>query len=322
MRVVAVQRVRMSAPAPARAGTGTVVMRLLLALACLAVPVWVVATRWSTLLADHPAYPVALVIVAVLGAVLAVRARRARTGGPLRIAAHVVGAVAVVAVLAALVWLRPFPADPVAVAATGPSPGVDVVSTATTWELRPRDGPGVTGVLYHPGARVDSRAYLPLLRPLAEQGHLVVVAKAPLGIALLSTGVATGVFDAHPEVPRWVLGGHSLGGTAAAFSADDGDPRVRGVFFWASYPASDLSASGLTFASISGERDGLATPADIEASRLLLPPATAFTVVPGAVHAFFGDYGAQPGDGRPTVGRAEAQRQIVAATAVFVGGVG
>lgn len=322
MRAVAAHRARMSAPAATRAGTGVAVLRLLLALACLVVPAWVAATRWSTLLADHPAYPVALVAVAVLGAVLAVRARRGRTGGTLRIAARVVGAVAVVAVLAALVWLRPVPADPVAVAATGPSAGVDVVSTATTWELRPRDGPGATGVVYYPGARVDSRAYLPLLRPLAEQGHLVVVAKAPLGIALLSTGVATRIFDAHPEVRRWVLGGHSLGGTAAASSADGGDPRVRGVFFWASYPASDLSASDLPFASISGDRDGLATPADIEASRMLLPPGTAFTVVPGAVHAFFGDYGAQPGDGQPAVGRAEAQQQIAAATATFVAGVG
>ena len=46
-----------------------------------------------------------------------------------------------------------------------------------------------------------------------------------------------------------------------------------------------------------------------------------FTEVPGAVHAFFGDYGPQAGDGVPTTDRATAQRQIVAATAAFVDGL-
>ena len=43
---------------------------------------------------------------------------------------------------------------------------------------------------------------------------------------------------------------------------------------------------------------------------LYLPPDTRFVVVGGAVHAHFGDYGSQRGDGAPTIGAAEAQRQI------------
>jgi hypothetical protein len=46
-----------------------------------------------------------------------------------------------------------------------------------------------------------------------------------------------------------------------------------------------------------------------------------FTQVPGAVHAFFGDYGPQAGDGTPTVDRATAQRQIVAATEDLLDGL-
>jgi hypothetical protein len=70
----------------------------------------------------------------------------------------------------------------------------------------------------------------------------------------------------------------------------------------------------LRVASVSGTRDGFTTPADIEASRALLPGDTAYTAVEGAVHSYFGDYGEQPGDGTPTVPRDDAQRQIVAAT--------
>jgi hypothetical protein len=79
-----------------------------------------------------------------------------------------------------------------------------------------------------------------------------------------------------------------------------------------------LAQSGLRVASISGSADALATPADIDASRPKLPGDTAYTVVEGGVHAFFGDYGEQPGDGTPTVSREEAQRQIVDATVALM----
>ncbi len=65
---------------------------------------------------------------------------------------------------------------------------------------------------------------------------------------------------------------------------------------------------------MSGSRDALTTPSDVETKRALLPPDATVTVVEGAVHAFFGDYGEQPGDGIPTVSRQQAQDAIVAAT--------
>ena len=285
------------------------VLRLLVALACVAVPGWVLVTRWAAVLAGHPVYPVLLGLLVATGVVLLMRHRAPRTGGPARTTGRVVGALLLVGVVAAAAWLRPFPADPV--------PRVDAVETATTWELRPAGA--TTGLVFVPGARVDPRAYLALLAPVADAGHLVVVPKPPLGIALLDPGAPGRAFDAHPGVPRWVVGGHSLGGTAAATAVDD--PRVGGLLLWASYPAGDLSASTLDVLSVSGDRDGLATPADIDRTRPLLPPGSAFVTVPGGVHAFFGDYGAQPGDGEPGVDRAAAQRRIVEVTVTFVGSV-
>jgi len=127
-----------------------------------------------------------------------------------------------------------------------------------------------------------------------------VVVKPPLGVALLAS--ARPALDAHGATTSWAVGGHSLGGVAAA--TEVGDPRIRGVFFWASYPSRDLSDAAVAAASIFGANDGLSTPADIDASRDRPPPSTAFTEVPGAVHAFFGDYGPQAGDGTPTTDRA------------------
>lgn len=41
-------------------------------------------------------------------------------------------------------------------------------------------------------------------------------------------------------------------------------------------------------------------------------------MVDGAVHAFFGDYGPQPGDGTPTADRTLAQTAITKATQAFL----
>lgn len=74
--------------------------------------------------------------------------------------------------------------------------------------------------------------------------------------------------------------------------------------------------AGLT--SISGSNDSLSTPENIAASEALLPPATSFVTVEGGVHAFFGDYGEQPGDGQPGITREQAQQQITAESVRFM----
>jgi hypothetical protein len=70
--------------------------------------------------------------------------------------------------------------------------------------------------------------------------------------------------------------------------------------------------------SVSGSEDGLATPADIEESRAMLPQDAGFVEIDGAVHAFFGDYGPQPGDGSPTITQDDARAQIGSASVGFV----
>jgi hypothetical protein len=41
--------------------------------------------------------------------------------------------------------------------------------------------------------------------------------------------------------------------------------------------------------------------------------------IDGGIHAFFGDYGSQPGDGEPGTSREDAQAQIIAATLTALG---
>ncbi|GAB2818564.1 hypothetical protein GCM10027022_05750 [Alpinimonas psychrophila] len=73
--------------------------------------------------------------------------------------------------------------------------------------------------------------------------------------------------------------------------------------------------------SISGSKDGLSTPAKVKASKPTLPATASYLEVEGGVHAFFGDYGPQDGDGKPAISHEQARAQISAASVEFVNGL-
>jgi len=231
------------------------------------------------------------------------------------------GLVLLAVLAAAVVWIRPFPATDAALSALRADDAVDVVESGGWYGFVPRGEKPTTGLVYSPGARVDVRATAAVLRPLAEAGHLVVALKEPLGIALTSPEQSASAMAAFDGVEHWAVGGHSLGGVAASSFAAAHQDEVDGLLLHASYPLGDMSASDVLVASVSGSQDGLTTPDDIDASRAKLPAATVFTEVEGAVHAFFADYGPQPGDGTPTVPRTQAQAEIVAASEALLAAV-
>ena len=291
--------------------------------------VWLGVLSWDVLRAGHPAHLLALVATGVVGLVLLVRAvllwrRPGRAGAESRrrwprLVGRGLAGVATVAVVGSLVWLVPFAASPGAVAAMAGTSDVRVTDAPTTITLTPQSISATRGFVFQPGARVDPRAYVPILTEVSRSGVLVVIVKQPFDIGFLAINAPAAALAAHPDVTTWAVGGHSLGGVAASSYAGSHTDAVRGLVLWASYPIGSLAQSGLRVASVSGSADGLATPADIEASRVDLPGDTAYTVVEGGVHAFFGDYGEQPGDGTPGVSREDAQRQIVDATVTLIG---
>lgn len=75
-------------------------------------------------------------------------------------------------------------------------------------------------------------------------------------------------------------------------------------------PAAVVSSSGR-------ERDGLSTPEKVADAAHLLPP-TAETVLLGANHAAFGDYGPQPGDDTATASDEETRDRVTEAVAGFL----
>ncbi|MEO8221178.1 MAG: alpha/beta hydrolase [Specibacter sp.] len=288
-----------------------------------AVVVWAAISTGGMLTHGHPAYAILLGIVFISSTVVAARSWHGRATTRRRFKVmRGIGLVVSCALLALIWWLVPYSAAAPALAAMTSDDTVTVTETPTQIVMTPTSTASEVGVFFQPGALVDARAYAAVLRPLAKSGHIVVIPKQPLSIAFLSTGTFTSARTQYPPVERWVLGGHSLGGIVAAndaqaFSKDPGDP-VAGVLFFASYPASDMSTVSVPVLSISASNDGLATPEKINASKDTLPKDTNFRDIEGGVHANFGDYGPQAGDGEPTISNDAARTEISRASLAFV----
>lgn len=173
------------------------------------------------------------------------------------------------------------------------------------------ESPNGKGVILYQGAKVQKEAYAYLAQSLREQGFVVSIPQLPLNFGILGSGTAGAVIEEHPEVEEWFVGGHSLGGVAASFYAEDPSPKLAGLFFLGSYPASDFSESELPMLSIYGELDGLSTIDSIDESRELLPDDSVFVDIEGGNHAQFGLYGEQKGDNPAEITPIEQQDQVV-----------
>lgn len=152
------------------------------------------------------------------------------------------------------------------------------------------------GFILYPGAKVEKEAYAYYGTRLAEEGIFVAIPSLRLNLGILDIDAADDIIAAHPDVKRWYVGGHSLGGSAASGYALEHEDQVEGVIFLASYPISSMTESDLRVLSVSGEVDGLASRDDIEASRDNVPNDAVFYEIKGGNHANFGMYGPQDGD--------------------------
>lgn len=223
------------------------------------------------------------------------------------------------ALAAAGVWLAvPAPLLPQAAAALQSSAAVTVKQTAQWIEFLPLQAPADTALIFYPGGRVPAAAYAPAAAAIAAQGFPVFVVSMPLNLAVFGKERAAAVQAAHPQVVRWVIGGHSLGGSMAAQYAAEHAGAVAGLVLWASYSPADLSQQNLQAVSIYGELERGARSFTSSAARALLPPGARFVALAGGNHEQFGYYTGQLADPPATIARADQQDQIVAATVALL----
>lgn len=174
-----------------------------------------------------------------------------------------------------------------------------------------------TGLVFVPGARVQAHAYMfQLSGVVAEHGATVLITEPTLNLAFFDSRTLAQFTTAAPDVDRWFVGGHSLGGVRACLMTPDSE--AAGLVLFGSYCAGDISDSGLPVLSIAGENDALSTPAIIDENAGLLPGDAQFVTIDGANHASFGDYGPQSGDGPRSITSEQMRAELTALLGAFL----
>ncbi len=169
----------------------------------------------------------------------------------------------------------------------------------------------VAGLIFYPGERVQYEAYAPLMRKCAQQGVLCILVHMPSNMAALKPDAAENLPAQYPQVADWYLAGHGMGGQAAADYIAGHADQYRGLILLATWSAADLRDSGLKVLTILGTEDGLLDREAYNRYRSNLPESFSEYIMAGGNHANFGAYGAQKGDGTPTI-TAEDQLQQTA----------
>lgn len=197
-----------------------------------------------------------------------------------------------------------------AVAALIDTAEVDVEQDSNMLLFTPRDVKADIGFAFYPGGKVDFRAYAPLMAELAERGIACVLLKVPFQLAVFDINAADRAFHALPDITRWYVGGHSLGGAMASSFASSNADKLEGVVFLAAYPAGDIKNSGLRVLSLYGSNDGVLNIDNYESGKSQAPADAAYLVITGGNHAGFGSYGVQKGDNPASI---TAQEQVARA---------
>ena len=228
-----------------------------------------------------------------------------------------------------IAWAQPFVFRPALV------PGQDAITDAASararvslddvggrvLSIRPETSDGDLLLVLYPGGLVRPQAYEWLGRALAEQGVQTVIPEFFADLAVTGKDRADALIAHYAAGRTVVIGGHSLGGAMAADYASRHADKLSGLILLAAYPAGGIDLTGTTFASLSlmGENDQVAAASAVRGGLAQLSPTSILEVIPGSVHAFFGRYGPQAGDGIPSVDRASAEQAIIGRVVAYLG---
>lgn len=164
------------------------------------------------------------------------------------------------------------------------------------------------GFIFYPGGKVEYMAYVPLMQACADQGVLCVLVEMPFNLAVLDMNAADGLQEQYPHIREWYIGGHSLGGSMAASYLADNAEDYEGLILLGSYSTADLSRTDLDVLSVFGSEDKVMNRAKYDENRTNLPDDFTEVIIDGGCHVYFGMYGAQDGDGTPTISSEEQIR--------------
>lgn len=165
-----------------------------------------------------------------------------------------------------------------------------------------------TAIIFYPGAKVEAKAYLPLLDQIREKGITCILVDMPFRMAIFDADAAQRVIPQYPEISHWYMAGHSMGGAMASKFASEHQDVVDGLILLGAYlygdypPENTLTIYGSLNQSVENHIDYAENVVEIE----------------GGNHAQFGNYGPQKGDLPAEISAQEQQALTVEAIAQFL----
>ena len=173
------------------------------------------------------------------------------------------------------------------------------------------------GFIFYPGGKVEAEAYYPLMAECANNGILSVIVEMPFNLAVFNVNGAEGIKEEFPQIEKWFLGGHSLGGSMVASYLEKNIEDYDGLILLGSYSTADFSGSDIRVLSIYGENDGVMNREKYEENKSNLSNLTEY-VIKGGNHAGFGMYGSQNGDNEASISNEEQIKETVEIIALFM----
>jgi hypothetical protein len=186
----------------------------------------------------------------------------------------------------------------------------------------PSTGTPDKGLIFYPGGEVEEQGYALPLHEIAAAGYLVVLVPMPLQLAVFAPDKASEVIAAYPEIDKWAIAGHSLGGSMAARYTFHHPDNIDGLILWDAYPADDMTESTLPVRMIHRSDANGAVPADYEPHLSRLPEQTDFVPLEGGQHLNFGNFIAgrmYRNEPAPELDPALQRTRAVAASVEFMG---
>lgn len=163
----------------------------------------------------------------------------------------------------------------------------------------------VAGFVFYPGGKVEYTAYTPLMEACASKGIACVLVEMPFNLAVFDMDAAKDIPEMYPEITEWYIGGHSLGGSMAASYVVENSNEYKGLVLLGSYSTADLSEMDIDVLSVFGSEDKVMNREKYRECLSNLPQDFTEVIIDGGCHAYFGMYGAQDGDGAPTISNIE-----------------
>lgn len=198
-----------------------------------------------------------------------------------------------------------YPADDTALEVLAQDSGISVQDNLTV--LSP-SSPTDTAIIFYPGAKVETAAYLPLLDQIRQTGVACILVDMPFHMAIFDSDAAEDIIPQFPQIQHWYIAGHSMGGGMASKFASEHPDAVDGLillgaYIYGDYPDENtLTVYGSLNQSVEDHIDYTENIVEIE----------------GGNHAQFGNYGPQKGDLPAEISAQQQQKQTVEAVREFI----